>query len=322
LRSWLVLVVLVVGVASLSLGERNPLYGLVSNASDAVRGVTFSRPAAASRTVTSSVHADPALQARVEAAAALARGHIGAYVVDLEGGGAASLDPDSQFPAASLFKLPILVEVLAEIQRHELDPDRLLEVRQEDWTDGSGVLQARVGDHLSVRDLQRLMIQDSDNIAALMLLNAVGVDDVNATLERLGLRGTRVVDRRRGDQGENVTTARDMATLLSTIASGQLIDAETSEAALRLLELKQATTWLAGELPWWVKVAHKWGDLPEARHDAGIIFSPRGTLVAVVLTSGAQPDDAEHAIAQTARAAYDYLGSSERRTASASIVSR
>jgi beta-lactamase class A len=320
-RSWLVLLALVLAVASLSLGERNPLVGLLLGAGEAARGATFSRPVG-QPAMTSSEHLEPALQSRLETAASVSRGRIGAYVLDLEGGGAAAIDADGVFPSASLFKLPILVEVLVQQKRHELDPEQSLEVRQEDWTDGSGVLQARVGDRLSVRELSRLMIQDSDNIAALMLLNAVGADEVNATVERIGLHGTRVVDRRRGDQGENVTTPRDMATLLSTIASGQLIDPETSEAALRLLELKQATTWLADDLPWWVKVAHKWGDLPEARHDAGIVFSPRGTFVAVVMTEGAQPDNAQRAIAQTAKAAYDYLGSSERRTASVSIVNR
>ena len=61
------------------------------------------------------------------------------------------------------------------------------------------------------------MIQESDNIAALVLLNAVGAEQVNSTLDKLGLRGTHVVDRRLGDQGDNVTTARDMGTLLKTI---------------------------------------------------------------------------------------------------------
>jgi beta-lactamase class A len=111
-----------------------------------------------------------------------------------------------------------------------------------------------------------------------------------------------------------MTTARDTATLLSIVASGQLIDPTVSEDALRLLEQPQAHTWLAESLPWWVKVAHKWGDLPDARHDAGIVFTPRGTFVSVVLTADAPPEEAERAIARTAQAAYEYLGSPARRS--------
>jgi Beta-lactamase enzyme family len=53
-----------------------------------------------------------------------------------------------------------------------------------------------------------------------------------------------------------------------------------------------------------VRLAHKWGDLPEARHDAGIIYTPRGSYVAVVLTQGAHADEAARAIADVGRASY------------------
>ncbi len=293
---------LVCAAGAVSLGQCGPVT-LV----DAARGVTFSRPRTSDAVAVPPLHSDAALQAGVDRAMTLSRGTSATYVVDLERGAVAQSNADRQFPAASLFKLPILVEVLAQQQLHRLDPDQQLQVRQEDWTDGSGVLQARVGDRLSVRELTRLMIQESDNIAALVLLNAVGSDNVNATLDRLGLNGTRLVDRRLGDRGDNVTTARDMGELMTTIASGHLIDVDVSETAMRLLELRQATTWLADDLPWWVKVAHKWGDLPDARHDAGIVFTPRGRFVAVVLTQDALPDEAERAIARTARAGYDAL---------------
>jgi len=55
--------------------------------------------------------------------------------------------------------------------------------------------------------------------------------------------------------------------------------------ALTLLELKQTVSWLSDDLPFWVKVAHKWGDLPQARNDAGVVFSgtsPNGRLVEVI----------------------------------------
>jgi len=267
---------------------------------EAVRGVLFVRPpvtAFAPR----AAQPDPSLQARIESAASVPSGRLASVVFDLESGAQASVDAERSFPAASLFKLPILAEAL----RQDLDPNRLLEIRPEDWTDGSGVLQARVGEQLSVAELERLMIQDSDNIAALVLLDAVGIDNVNANLARLGLSGTHLVDHRRGESGDHVTTAADTAHLLELIATGRLVSPSASEQAMSLLELHQANTWLGDDLPWWlnVKVAHKWGDLPEARHDAGVVYSVRGSFVAVVLTEGMPPDAARQAIARTAGAA-------------------
>jgi beta-lactamase class A len=274
------------------------------SAGEPLRGLTFTRPPVTSF-VPPEARPDLDLQARVASATTVAAGSVGAVVIDLDTGRTASVQPRRPFPAASLFKLPILAEAL----RQGLDPNARLEVRPEDWADGSGVLQARVGERLAVRELLRLMVQESDNIAALVLLDALGVEAVNSTMERLGLGGTRLRDHRQGEPGEHVTTPADMARLLELIVSGRLASPTTSEQALALLELRQANAWLAEDLPWWVKIAHKWGDVPGARNDAGLVFSPRGSFVSVVLTEGVPPDQARRAIARTAAAAYDVLGS-------------
>lgn len=277
---------------------------------EGVRDLTYVRPAPAPEPISPpSLHPDPELQARLDGvAAALSQGSLSASVVDLRSGATASVDGDRAFPAASLFKLPILVTVLSQEDAGLLDDDDLLEIRPEDWTDGSGVLQARVGERLPVHELLRLMVQESDNIAALVLLDAVGVDQVNATCESLGLSATHLVDHRRGDSGEHTTSADDMSMLLRAAAIGELVNPRVSERTVRLLELKQANAWLSEELPFWVRVAHKWGDLPTARNDVGIVYTPRGSFVVAVLSRDGQPEEVEHSIARAARTAYDFLG--------------
>jgi beta-lactamase class A len=237
----------------------------------------------------------------------LSRGTVGVAVENLRTGSVASINAQRTFPAASLFKVPILLEVLAQEAEGRLPPDRTLEIGVDDWSEGSGVLQARIGERLAVRELRRLMIQESDNIAALVLLDAVGAASVNARLVELGVRDTRVVDFRRGEIGQHSTTAADMAKLLSTAAQGRLIDGRVSEELLDSLELPQAHTWLAEGLPWWVKVAHKWGDLPDARNDVGVVFSPRGNYVVAVLTQDAAPDEAQRAITRVSQTVYEGL---------------
>ncbi|MGI9145049.1 MAG: serine hydrolase [Chloroflexota bacterium] len=306
MRRWLTLLILLAVAAVVSLGP--------ATIGDALSGLMFARPPGATVPAPSlAEHPDPVLQARLETVGGSpAHGRLGAVVVSLQNGAAASLNGDRVFPAASLFKLPILVEVLAEEDAGQLDPESKLQIRPEDWTDGSGVLQARVGDRLTVRELTRLMIQDSDNIASLVLLDAVGVPAINALDDRIGLRATRLVDHRADAQlsaaAEHTTSAGDMARVLVDLATGQLVNQRVSQAALRLLELKQSATWLADELPFWVKVAHKWGDLPQARNDVGVVFSPRGSYVVAVLTEGGTPDESASSIARISKLAYDYVG--------------
>jgi len=309
----LTLLALLLAVALFSLGP--------ATLGEVLSGLIFARPQAAASPAFSA-HAEPALQARLQSVAGSpVHGRLGAVVVDLQTGATASLDAERIYPAASLFKLPILVEVLRQEDAGQLDPESQLQVRPEDWTDGSGVLQARVGDRLTVRELTRLMIQESDNIAALVLLGAVGVPAVNAMDERLGLHATRLVDHRSvggvSAAAEHTTSPADMARLLVGLATGQLVNQRVSEESLRLLELKQAITWLTDDLPFWVKVAHKWGDLPRARNDVGAVFTPRGSYVVAVLTEDGLADETATIIARTSRMAYDYLG-----TKSAPIASK
>jgi beta-lactamase class A len=273
-----------------------------------VSGLLFVRPPAAS-IVTPPSHTDAELQARLAGvASSLQRGRMAAEAIDLRTGATASIDAERNYAAASLFKLPIMLAVLADEDAGRLDPNRVVEIRPEDWTDGSGKLQARVGDSVAVRDLTRLMIQDSDNMAALALLDILSVASVNATAERLGLHDTRLVDHRAGESGDHTTSASDMANLLVLLATGQAVNQRVSEQALSLLELKQNVTWLGDDLPFWVKVAHKWGDLPDARNDVGVIYTPRGSYVMAVLIENSPAEESANAIARASRVMYDYLG--------------
>jgi beta-lactamase class A len=278
----------------------------IGAAFNAIRGFTYNRPVAATLPEQSD-KPDAELQTKLTTALARYGGTVAVSVRELKSGTSASVRGDRQFGAASLFKLPILAEVMKQQRLDRLKPDQKLTVEQKHWTDGSGVLQARIGEQLTVRELTRLMIQESDNIAARVLLDAVDAESVNATMRGIGLSGTRVSDRADGESTPHVTTASDMAHLLDLVASGRLVDAETSEQTVKLLELKQANTWLGDELPWWVKVAHKWGDLQPWRHDAGVIYAPDSTLVVVVLTEGLNATEGRQAISRAAQVVFQHF---------------
>lgn len=248
---------------------------------------------------------DPQLESAVRRAA-IAPGTVAVSIRNISNGAQAEMNGDQVLPAASLFKLPVLVEVVKQYRLRRFSLDDPVLIRNEHWTDGSGILQARVGERFPVRELLRLMVAESDNIAALALMDLAGIENINRTMLGIGLEWTKVQDRR-VNRLLHVTTARDMAMLLEVLATGQLIDRETSEDTIRLLELKQAQNWLDDRLPSSVRVAHKWGELPSVRHDAGIVFTPRSTYVVVVMTQGADVASSGDVIGSVTRAAYDYF---------------
>ena len=285
---------------------------LADTAAEALRMRAFERPdiVVAAPSYAPSAFADDQL-------AEVLRRHVGvstmtgAYVKNLTTGAQAHVNAERVFPAASLYKLPILAEVVRQVRLRRISPDQELTVGREHWVAGSGVLQARVGQSLPVRELMRLLVVESDNIAAMMLLDLVGLENVNQTMQGMGLRSTRLTDYRSpgaySGTGPYITTPADVGLLLEIVATGRLVDPAGSEEALRLLERKQASEWLGEGLPWWVKIAHKWGDVPNARYDAGIVFTPRSQYVVVAMTEGLDPTTSAAYIRDVSRAVFNYF---------------
>jgi beta-lactamase class A len=261
---------------------------------------------------------DAILAGAVERAVDPANGLTAVYVKNLNTGASAGMSEDTVFPTASLFKIPILVELLRQQTLGMLDMKTQVLLQQKHWADGSGVLQAQIGNSFTVQQLADYMIGVSDNTAALALLDLIGTDNVNLTLQANGLEVTRLrigwPTRNWGGQpGENTTTAREMGTLLEKIATGKILNQKASEDAIRILSQKQQVAWLPAQLPRGTQVAHKSGELPGVRHDAGIVYAPRGPFVAVVLTENiTRYDKAGDTIPGVARAAYDYFESGRR----------
>lgn len=243
-----------------------------------------------------------------------ASGAVGLFVRNLTTGAEASINPNRTFAAASLYKVPIMVETVRQIRLGRLSPDQMFTIQKVHYVTGSGVLQGRVGDKIEVRELLRLLIAESDNIAAMMLVDITGLNNVNQTMRGIGLDSTKLLDWRApgaynafNGLGPYVTSPADMAGLLDTIATGRLVDENTSGEALKLLSLKQASDLIGEALPSSVQVAHKWGEIPGARHEAGIVITPQYKYVIVVMTENVDPRGSPGYIRDLSKSIFDYF---------------
>jgi beta-lactamase class A len=222
---------------------------------------------------------DEALEALLLAALPGAWGRFAVAVRHLGTGGTAAVGADTPMPPASVYKLGVLVETFRQIEsgRLRLEDDLLL--TWEDYIGGAGVLQARIGQRVSVADALRLMVRYSDNVAAQALLRRIGVEALNATYGRLGMTRSRFF----ADSRPDVTTAADVATLLVGLGTGQLAPPAESQWMLDCLALEQPSSWISAGLPALTVVAHKTGQLPGVRNDAAIVYPAGGPYVLVVL---------------------------------------
>ena len=102
-----------------------------------------------------------------------------------------SFDGDTPYPAASVFKVPVLVEAFHRRGRGALDLSDRWELTDDEKSTGSGVLtRLSAGLQPTVRDLLTLMIIISHNTATDMIVRRLGPEQITATMRALGYRQT------------------------------------------------------------------------------------------------------------------------------------
>jgi beta-lactamase class A len=200
-----------------------------------------------------------------------------------------------RLPSASLIKLPILAAFWEAAEAAHIDPNERTDVPAGTPVEGTGVLTALApGLPPTWSDLATLMITVSDNVATNLIIDRLGMEAIQAWIDKAGLADTRLerrmMDRTAMSSGRNnCTSAADMETLLSAIGAGTCVSGDASREMRRVLEAQQIQDRLARRLPEGVRVANKTGNFADVIHDAGILAWPGGTLVIAVLTQGVRP---------------------------------
>lgn len=134
------------------------------------------------------------LRKRIEDVIKKEEGEVGVALKHFESGRSLELNAGSSFPMASTFKLPVLVEVMAQVKEGKFSLDDELSIQKTDQHLGSGLLSSLTapGVRLTVRNLVNLMMMISDNSAADILLAKVGAENVNQRLMEYGIKGLSV----------------------------------------------------------------------------------------------------------------------------------
>jgi beta-lactamase class A len=231
-------------------------------------------------------------------------------VLDLKTGYQAGLNAAASMPAASTIKLPVMVEVFAQLEEGRFDLQRRVSIQAADKDFGSGELcDAPIGTSYSVSELLEKMIDISDNTATNMLIRLVGRRNINHAMAGFGLERTHLAGDVRTDAWTIRQTLRtspaDLVHLLMLMARGELIDEWSSNAMIAILKADEINTLLPEPLPADVAIAHKTGSLDDTLNDAGIVFAAGAPYVIAVMTTELPSQDLGRAfIHSVSRLAY------------------
>jgi beta-lactamase class A len=270
---------------------------------------------------------DDSLRAHIDARIAAVPGAtVGVAFRDLERVDTLYVGADERFHAASTMKVPVMIELFRQVDRHQLSLAQRLELRNEfkSIVDGSpyalnasddsdSLVYSWVGSSVSVHDLLEHMITRSSNLATNTLIGLVGAAQANATAHALGARDIQVL--RGVEDGKafaagmnNMTTARDLATLMTSIETGAAASRASVDSMRAILLRQQFNDEIPAGLPPGTRVAHKTGQITGHLHDAAIVYPQgRGPYVLVVLTRGIDDEKvARSLIADISRLVYEH----------------
>lgn len=258
---------------------------------------------------------EAAIREVVEAAAPA---EIGVALYDLGTGARLEIGGDVEMHAASTMKVPVMLEVYRQAESGRLsldDPVPITNVFRSIASDSTYELPAesdseeslyeRVGSTATVRELVRLMIVRSSNLALNLLIDRVGADRVQRTMAEIGAHEMVV---RRGVEDlaayragiNNSTTAYGLAVVFEAIARCSITRRTSCDEMMDILSAQEFNEMIPAGLPAEARVAHKTGWITGIRHDGGIVIpETRPPFVLAILTRGF--DDASRADSVGAR---------------------
>src|SRR5579864_6744396 len=244
-------------------------------------------------------------------------GVLGVAIEDLTSGQTFFLHEDEVFPQASSIKIAVLAELYRQDQQAAQGASGkarlsdLYTVQSSDLVPDSDIMGGLTPSVTKItnRDLATMMIAVSDNSATNVLIDRVGMENVNRLLDSVGLPHTRLrrkmMDLKAAGEGrENVSTPREMMILLEQIYRGKVLNQEMTNDFLKVLSTHK-DSWISRDLPEGLRVADKPGSLEGVRNDSGIVFAQNRPYVICIMTSYLQKErDGEDTIARISAAAY------------------
>ncbi len=222
-----------------------------------------------------------------------------------------------RFVAASTVKVPLMIALFRRIEAGEHALTDAYRLRAADRAPGSGVmLHLHEEMEFTFGDLVYLMISISDNTATNILIDIVGMDEVNATMRSLGMSGSVLRRKMQGHaavaaEDENWATASDYAVVIAALLGNQAASEASCAAMVAMLEKQQNDRRIARHLkrtdrPRW---GSKTGSVPGVCNDVGFVMTARGPLILSVFCH--QPPDphaGEAIIGEIGRAALAAAG--------------
>lgn len=235
----------------------------------------------------------------------------GAFAVkDLRNGEIITFNESEVVPSASLIKMFVLIKAFDLIREGSLSLTDEIEVKAGDIVAFS-VLEFLAPRKYMLEELLRLMIVYSDNTATNVLMDKLGIDQINEGIKKLGYRDSKLcrkmMDFKAAEEGrQNYTSVNEMFDLMDRLYSGNLLGSPYDEQMLEIMKGQADETMMRQELPDEIIIARKSGELDALDHDIAIVYTDKGDYIYVFFTWDARDNNqARDILSKTSRMVFD-----------------
>ena len=213
--------------------------------------------------------------------------------------------------SASVIKIYIMIEAYNQIKNGKIYLSDVVTLKNDMKAEGSGIiLNQPEGTKYTVQELIDLMMLKSDNTAANIIIDMIGMNKINDRIKALGCINTEL-NRKMMDQNaintgiENYTSVEDLCLTFTKLYNSQCIDDEYDKYMLDLMKKNEAKSKIPNKLPNGVEVANKSGEYTGVQNDAGIVFTDKGAYVICVTTEKGNEENQVNAISDISKEIYD-----------------
>ena len=194
-----------------------------------------------------------------------------------------------QMAPASMIKLFVMAKTMQDVHDGKLSLDEKITIKKNDAVGGAGVTTwYNAGEQRTVEQLMTVMITDSDNTATNILIDRLGMQNINRYLQQQGFRDTVLVYKmmmgRKGKK-KNLSSVRDIGSFFSRLYYHQLVGEQEDKLMLAILRQQHDKECFPAALPDY-EIAHKTGEVNDVYVDGGIFFGQQEDFVLVILSNG------------------------------------
>lgn len=228
-------------------------------------------------------------------------GRYGISFIDIKNQKGFGINDEERYFAASTFKIPLNLYLYKGITLGAINRNDYLVYSKEDYEDGAGIIKDKFsyGKSFTIKELSRLSLVYSDNIAANMIIRLVGKNNVKDYMREIG--GVVVED------SNNVSCPKDMVIYMKEVydfyQNNAVLGKELMDSFLNV-ELKDR---IPRGVPKDIMVANKTGNLLGVVNDVAIVFHDTPYIVAIMTDGVTEDEEANEVIANISKKIYQFM---------------